>query len=262
MTSQVPLYFSTLRPLATGVMLSGSSVCATALPYLNNYFLEKYGWRDSFWILSAICFNTCMLGALVRPIKMLSTKSIAKGDVKGLENSENEKSMRQRISFFLSTYWVALCLLFTNILLDLCFFVPNIFLVPLSQSLGFTSNESALFLSFISVGDIICRPLNGILMSRFKVLINNILLYLATLKLLMCLNQLLAAISSTFSVLIVYTLIHGCLSGFLTTTTVTAVPTLMGMKNLDKIYGVYFAGGSFSLLASAPLAGKLLLSVF
>ena len=175
MTSQVSFYFSTLRPLATGVMLSGSSVCATARPYLNNYFLEKYGWRDSFWILSAICFNTCMLGALVRPIEMLSTKPIAKGDVKGLENSENEKSMRQRVSFFLSTYWVALGLLFTNILLDLCFFEPNIFLVPLSRSLRFTPNlttqRKCTFLSFISVGDIICRQLNGILMSRFCILL-------------------------------------------------------------------------------------------
>jgi len=240
-------------------MLSGSSVCATVLPYLNNYFLEKYGWRDSFWILSAISLNTCMLGALVRPIELVTIKSPTKcsetiEDLNIVKFAEKTESF-QCISF-LSKYSVALCLLLINFFLDLCFFVPNVFLVPLVRSLGYTNDESALLLSFISIGDIISRPFNGVLMSRFQVLTNNILLYLTVLIFFMSLNQLFAAIGFKFAILILYTLIHGCLSGFVTTSCVTAVPSLMGTKNLDKFYGIFFAVGSFSLLASAPLAGK------
>ena len=251
-TSQVSLYFSTLRPLATGVMLSGSSVCATVFPYLNNYFLEKYGWRDSFWILSAISLNTCMLGALIRPIENVEKdKSTATGNVA----AASTKSTYLRIYSFLSIHWVALSLLFTNVLLDLCFFVPNIFLVPLARSHELTPQEGAMLLSFISIGDIVCRPLNGVLLTRFKVLINNLLFYLAVLNILMALNQLFAVLSPTFAFLVLYTVIHGCLYGLISTAAVSAVPSLMGTKNINKYYGIFFAGGSFSLLASAPLAG-------
>ena len=233
-------------------------MCSTALPYLNNYFLEKYGWRNSFWILSAISLNTCVLGALVRPIENVTTENADASLIGHDAEAEDEKenTVLQRISNFLSTYWVGLCLLLTNIVLDLCFFVPNVFIVPLVRALGYTPEEGAMLLSFISIGDIICRPLNGVLMTRFKPLVNNLLLYFAVLTLIMSLNQLFVALAANFAILVVYTLLYGCLYGLISTVVVSSVPTLMGTKNIDKLYGIFFSTGSFSLLVSVPVAGK------
>ena len=260
-TAQISLYFSTLRPLATGIMLSGSSVCSTVLPYFNQFLLEKFGWRGSFWILAAVSFNTCVLGALVRPIENVSVNNsnalvMEDGDVS--EEVRVAKPVFEQILSFFSSYWVAFCLLFANVLLDLFFYVPIVFLVPYAQSVDVSPNDAAILLSFISIGDIVCRPLNGFLMARFKFLLNHLLLYLAALNVMVSLYQVMAVFSASFTALIIYTLFHGCLHGFLTTATVTSVPTLMGTKNISKMYGIFFAGGSFSILASAPLAGKSL----
>ena len=206
--------------------------------------------------------NTCVLGALIRPIENVSTTKDGKARLQivssSKEDTEITQSFCQRLHLFLSTYWFALCLLISNFILDLGLFVPNVFLVPLARDLGFTRSEGTMLLSFISVGDIICRPLNGALITRFKALQNNMLFYLALLNFVMSFNQLLAVFAANFAVLTIYTLMHGCLYGLISTTAVTAVPNLMGTKNIDNMYGAFFTVGSFSLLASAPFAGKFL----
>ena len=243
--------------------MSGSSVGSTTLPYFNQYLLENYGWRGSFWILAALSLNTCVLGALIRPIEVVSSKqNFGDEKIECLEKNPSvatvkpSKSLLERIRTFFSVYRVALCLLFAMCLLHLSLFVPLVYLVPYVQSLGFSPDEAAMLLSFISIGDIICRPLNGFLMGHFKLLLNHILLYLSGLLFLIALHQLVAVFSLSFAALIIYTVIHGGLFGFVTTTGVTSVPTLMGTKNISKLYGIFFAAGSLTLFPSAPFAGK------
>ena len=203
--------------------------------------------------------NTCVLGALIRPIENVSTTKDGKARLQIVSTPEQDtKNIQpcQRLQIFLSMYWAALCLLMSSSILDLGLFVPNVFLVPLARSLGFTRSEGTMLLSFISIGDIICRPLNGALITRFKRLHSNLLFYVGLLILIMSFNQLLAVFAANFAVLTIYTLMHGCLYGLTSTAVITAVPNLMGTDNIDHIYGVFFSVGSFSLLASAPFAGK------
>ena len=246
-TSQVSLYFSTHRPLATGLMLGGSSMFSILFPYLNTYLLEHYGWRNSFWILSGISLNVCVVAALIRPIENVSKSG-----------KTDAGPTKRQIGLFFSKYWLVFCMLFINVLFALGAMVPNVYLVPYARSLGYSENESAVLLSFMSIGDLICRPLCGVILARFKILLNNILLFMCFIIVLLCITQLLVVFQVNYDLFKTYTLISGCLYGFFSTACITSVPTLVGTKNLDQMYGIFFFAGSFSFLASAPLAGNLL----
>lgn len=67
----VGTYFRRKRAIATGIAMSGSGFGTFAYAYLTNFLLEKYGWRGTILILSAILLNGILCGALFRPMSTL-----------------------------------------------------------------------------------------------------------------------------------------------------------------------------------------------
>ncbi|KAG1709160.1 Monocarboxylate transporter 9 [Nymphon striatum] len=62
-------YFKKRRGLASGVMLSGSSLGAVTFPPLVTFLLEEYSMRGALLILGGISLHVLVAGALLQPIK-------------------------------------------------------------------------------------------------------------------------------------------------------------------------------------------------
>jgi len=180
--SQVSLYFSSWRPLANGIALSGSPIISTAYPYLMQHLLEQYGWRGAFHISGALALNISALGSLIRPVSAICpekenptlnhsetmrnetelaveevsmtdvSKQHKEGRVAGAADTI-EKMTRESLLGSLRRYSLAYGYLFANFILWICIFSPLVFIVPYADQLRLTANESTLLLSFVSFGD-------------------------------------------------------------------------------------------------------------
>ncbi|XP_002129844.3 monocarboxylate transporter 2 [Ciona intestinalis] len=249
-SSHTVIYFSTLMPLANGIVLTGSPIGATFVPYFNKYLLSEYGWRGGMFILAGISLNFSSFGALVRPIAIAKVETAVK-------ESHEHVSNGNRVFAALKKYWLALLFLFFNVLFALAAFVPNVYIVPFAESKNYSEADCALFLSLISVGDIFCRPLAGAILTKSDLCKKYILSLVAFLMILFSAAQLLLVHCSNFFCLVLYTSLYGCLYGSVCTATMIAMPLLIGKQNLERYYGAFFTVGGVSTLIGVPFAGSL-----
>ena len=67
-------YFKKKRALATGIAVCGSGIGILAFAPLSESLLDLYTWRGAMWVISAICLNGVVAGALLRPLKTVQNK--------------------------------------------------------------------------------------------------------------------------------------------------------------------------------------------
>uniref|UniRef100_H2ZDF5 Major facilitator superfamily (MFS) profile domain-containing protein n=1 Tax=Ciona savignyi TaxID=51511 RepID=H2ZDF5_CIOSA len=249
-TAHAALYFSSLMALANGLILTGSPLGATVVPYLNQYLLTVYSWRGSLLVLAGLGLNIAMFGSLIRPITLL------KDNVTSNKTSEPVKKQGQCILLFKKYWFLGLFLLF-NILFSLCGFVPGVYIVPYAESKGFSKADSALFLSLISLGDIVCRPLSGLLISKVDVFKKHILSLVTVMTFSLALCQLLPVYFSDYACIVTYAVVYGCAYGIACTTIMNAMPLLLGKKHLEMYFSAFFTIGGIVTLVGIPFAGAL-----
>ena len=64
----VGFYFTKRRALATGIALAGGGVGSVSFAPLFEYLINLYSWKGAMWIVSGICLNGVVMGALFRPL--------------------------------------------------------------------------------------------------------------------------------------------------------------------------------------------------
>ena len=286
-TSQISMYFSSLRPLANGVVTSGSPVLSIIFPYLARDFMEKYGWRGSFLITGAISLNMSVFGSLIRPISAISNqcKRLKSADgemcetdfttndehhlnattsLRKLERNTAETTQKKKnrsFTSFLRQYSLAFAFLFVNFLFAQCMYNPNVFIVPYAAQLGFTELESTLLLSFISVGDFLGRLGSGLIASKFNFSLNCSLLVISSCALLLAALQLAPLFHPTFPVLMMYVTIYGLAFGGVVTLTFSVIGQSMNVKTVEIAMATLFFSHGIAVLVGGPMAGEFLCEV-
>ncbi|XP_070560880.1 monocarboxylate transporter 12-like [Ptychodera flava] len=66
--AMLAIYFPKKHSLVNGIAMVGSGVCVLVMPPLLQASIDKYGWRGSMLILSAIGAHVDISGALLRPL--------------------------------------------------------------------------------------------------------------------------------------------------------------------------------------------------
>lgn len=252
--SQVGLYFEKYRAMANGVAASGSAVCSTLIPYLSHYLADNFGWRGTLMIYAGFAFNISMLGALIRPIFVYKDDKVEenKTDVNHSTDYQAQFSFKK----FLSKYWVFMLFAIPEIIEGLAGYVPIVYVVPYAKELGQSDSDAAQLLSMTAIADIVARPLGGILISMFKIIERNILIYLACTITLMSVLQLLPLFFKSYNALFIYAILFGGSFGLMVPGTLTSVPVLLGAKDLQKFMGMKFFVNGIATLVGAPIAGK------
>jgi len=283
--SQLSLYVSSWRPLANGIVLSGSPIFGTTYPYLRQHLLEEYGWRGAFLISGAIALNISALGSLIRPVSAICAEKespflnhsetmqnedervaeeISRADV-SKEYEENrdsgtavtiEKRTPESFLRFLRRYSLAFGFLFVNFALAVCVYTPLVFIVPYADQLQFGTQESTLLLSFVSFGELVGRLGTGVALSKIEILRTNLPFIITAFIFLLAASQIVAIFFTRFSSLMVYVNFYGTIFGSITTMCLTAIGETLNAKIIETGIAAFFASGGLGILAGGPIAGE------
>ncbi|XP_077990670.1 monocarboxylate transporter 12-like [Glandiceps talaboti] len=91
----IGVYFKRRLPLAIGLAMAGSGAGQFTLSVVSQILIDKYGWRGTLMILSAMSANMCVAGALLRPLtfehsKPLEYKTLPVNENQSIENDTKE----------------------------------------------------------------------------------------------------------------------------------------------------------------------------
>ncbi|XP_026864255.2 monocarboxylate transporter 2 [Electrophorus electricus] len=175
-------YFLVKRPMANGLAMAGSPVLLFTLAPLNQFLLDNFGWRGSFFILGAIVLNCCVAGALMRPITITAKPPANQsgGDDDGAVGKTDPQAVRlidgkQRperagclarvnklIDLSLFKHRGYLIYLVGNVVMFFGFFAPVVFLAPYAKHQGTDEYSAACLLSIFALVDMVARPGTGL----------------------------------------------------------------------------------------------------
>ncbi|XP_061180497.1 monocarboxylate transporter 13-like isoform X1 [Saccostrea echinata] len=212
-------YFVQKFPLAMGICLSGAGVGMIGFPPFFVYLHATFGVKGAFLLCSAICLNTIVVSLLLRPTKFQLQKKA----------SEKKCSTAELFDFNLFKSHKFVLFVTAHLLFNIGYAVPFTYLPIKGEEEGFSEQSSALFITSLGVGSSVARITFGWFSARFPCVRTRAYLgavFLATL------STLPVAISSSFPLILVCSVVLGASSGI----TITEIPTLlMGMLGVDRL---------------------------
>ncbi|XP_077975353.1 uncharacterized protein LOC120335979 [Styela clava] len=282
--AQINIYFSYWRALANGVACCGCSIGSVVMPIFTRYLMHSYGWRGALCIWAGISLNICVFASLVRPISAVVSSQMPKYEhlhyadksytddgnkddvtsiVEQTPSQEIEKPKKTdergiyRLLNMIKNYWILSLLAFAEFVSGAWHYLPILFVVPFAEEMGISEEQAAVILSVDAVGDIVGVISVSVLLSLCRVLEKRILFVLAAISVLQIAACALAVFATMPASLIVFALLHGGLCGAYTTTKTTAIPVLLGVKNVTKYIGIQLVLNGISCFIGPPIAGHI-----
>ncbi|XP_037671149.1 monocarboxylate transporter 1-like [Choloepus didactylus] len=276
-------YFYKRRPLANGLAMAGSPVLLTILAPLNQALLDVFGWRGSFLILGGILLNSCVAGALMRPIGPKPTKAGKDrskgspqearkcdarkdaGDINAEFNDGNPSKQKQSVfqavnkflDFSLFTHRGFVVYLSGAVLLHFGLFAPVVFLGNYARSHHFPGEKSALLLSILSFVDMIGRPSMG-LIANTKWIRPRVQYYFAVSVIINGLCHMLLPLATSYAGFCVYAGFLGFSFGWLTSVLFESLMDLVGPQRFSSALGLVTIMECCPILLGPPLLGHLI----
>ncbi|XP_076845296.1 monocarboxylate transporter 2-like [Brachyhypopomus gauderio] len=271
-------YFQVKRPIANGLAMAGSPVFLCTLAPLNQFLLDRFGWRGGFVILGAMLFNCCVAGALMRPLrggapavpcKPPPTRARTQEAVCGdgvIERPRGRESLCRRscaenMSCFLDLslfhHRGFIIYLTGNMLMFFGFFAPMIFLAPYAKHRGLDEYSAASLLSALAIVDMVARPGTGLLANtklvrrRIQYLFSFAVAYNGV-----C--HLLCPLASGYWGLVAYALCYGVVYGMVCALLFECLMDLVGPCRFSSAVGLVTVLECCPVLVGPPIAGAML----
>ena len=195
-----------------------------------------YDWKQSFLVLGAISLNTCVFGALMRPVKRPEIK---------------EDQPILDITPFKKKGYVMLCV---NVFL-FCFGISALYIhvTAHGERIGLNADRSAMLLSGLGISNLFGRFLYGLIAHHPR--INVFLLYSGSYFLSgICIC--LVPKMETYPVLMACVCVFGLLSGCFGTLLVNILIELLGLQRFANGYGCLLLFMAAGQLIGASAAGN------
>ncbi|XP_061902960.1 monocarboxylate transporter 2-like isoform X3 [Entelurus aequoreus] len=258
-------YFLAKRPLANGLAMAGSPVFLCFLAPLNQYLLDKFGWRGSLLILGALMLNCCVAGALMRPVKScLSSPALQRKSKEPPDNSNTEQSKQScgshakkflDLSFFKDRGFVIY--LIGNILFIFGAYAPIVFLSAYAVSQGVDQYSAAYLLSIMGFVDMFVRPGTG-LIANSKWIRPRVQYFFSFAMVFNGTCHLLCPLIKSYTFLVVYAVFFGVGFGMVFALIFECLMDLMGNERFPSAVGLVTIIECFPMLLGPPTAGFLL----
>ncbi|XP_061730928.1 monocarboxylate transporter 2-like isoform X2 [Nerophis ophidion] len=257
-------YFLAKRPLANGLAMAGSPVFLCFLAPLNQYLLDKFGWRGSLLILGALMLNCCVAGALMRPVgSCLSSPALQKKSKEQADNSDS-KQWKQScgihakklldLSFFKDRGFVIY--LIGNILFIFGAYAPIVFLSAYAVSQGVDQYSAAYLLSIMGFVDMFVRPGTG-LIANSKWIRPRVQYFFSFAMVFNGTCHLLCPLIKSYTFLVVYAVFFGLGFGMVFALIFECLMDLMGNERFPSAVGLVTIIECFPMLLGPPTAGFL-----
>ncbi|XP_061641945.1 monocarboxylate transporter 2-like isoform X2 [Phyllopteryx taeniolatus] len=262
-------YFLDKRPLANGLAMAGSPVFLCFLAPLNQYLLDKFGWRGSLLIIGALMLNSCVAGALMRPIGSCNASSCAQQQKSEEQsNNGNTKKWKQicgsRAKKILA--WSVfkdrgfLIYLIGNIMFIFGAYAPIVFLSAYAVSHGVDQYSAAYLLSIMGFVDMFVRPGTG-LIANSKWIRPRVQYFFSFAMVFNGTCHLLCPLIKNYTFLVVYAVFFGVGFGMVFALIFECLMDLMGNQRFPSAVGLVTIIECVPMLLGPPTAG-LLVDIF
>ncbi|XP_034442126.1 LOW QUALITY PROTEIN: monocarboxylate transporter 2-like [Hippoglossus hippoglossus] len=259
-------YFLARRPLANRTGWPRSPVFLCLVAPLNQYLLDRFGWRGSLLILGALMLNCCVAGALMRPV-LLPCKPNSSASHKMVEGEPNKCSTKVKggcmkeaknflnVSLFKDRGFVFY--LIGNMMFIFGAYAPIMFLPAYAISQGVDEYSAAYLLSIMGFVDMFVRPGTGLLANskwirpRIQYFFSFAMVFNGT-----C--HLLCPLLKSHAFLIGYTVFFGIGFGMVFALIFECLMDLMGSQCFPSAVGMVTIIECFPMLLGPPTAGLLL----
>ena len=242
--------------------MAGSPVFLCLVAPLNQYLLDRFGWRGSLLILGALMLNCCVAGALMRPVllpckpnsasqKMVEEQNKCSTKVKG--GCMKEAKSFLNVSLFKDRGFVFY--LIGNMMFIFGAYAPIMFLPAYAIRQGVDEYSAAYLLSIMGFVDMFVRPGTGLLANskwirpRIQYFFSFAMVFNGT-----C--HLLCPLLKSHALLIGYTVFFGISFGMVFALIFECLMDLMGSQCFPSAVGMVTIIECFPMLLGPPTAGN------
>ncbi|NWX14134.1 MOT2 protein, partial [Aegotheles bennettii] len=253
--SIVSHYFSKKRALANAIASAGESAFAFTFGPFFQWLISQYGWKGGLFIIGGIQLNICVCGVLMRPLASScvleappdkGASKIDKEDQSPVTHKTFNWMLVRRPEFVLYAIF--------GILAAMSFFVPPLFLVPLSYSMGIDESWTASLLSILAMVDFAGRLLCGWYANLHVTKTVHLLTMTITL---ISTSLMLLPLANDYLSLAIFTGFYGFFFGTTVAVHITVLADVVGMSDFDSALGLFMLIRSTGGFVGPPLAGLL-----
>ncbi|XP_030064170.1 monocarboxylate transporter 6 [Microcaecilia unicolor] len=287
-------YFIRRRTLANALAATGASVGMAIWPLFSQYLLVEMGWRGSFLIFGGVLLNSCVCGALMRPVRahpalqsptedcgqlqcdqqpdsdeLISHKEPLKESLFNGTSVDHDKTQFQSMTsscMMTVKKYMAFDLFCQNkrfqvftvgvAWLVMGFVLPLFYLVPYATSSNIEESKAAFLLALIGFINIFIRPIAGVV-SGMRFFKEKMIYVFSTAVLVNGISNFISAVSSSYSMLILYCVVYSVSMSFIGALIFQVLMDIVGMKRFPSAFGLFTILESITILTGPPLAGLL-----
>ncbi|XP_062369932.1 monocarboxylate transporter 13-like [Cinclus cinclus] len=260
--SIVSHYFSKKRALANAIASAGECAFAFMFGPFFQWLISQYGWKGALLIIGGIQLNICVCGVLMRPLESscpLKARHYETGTPPGNSASRRDKEdkfpiMHKTFNWMLVRRPEFVLYAIFGILAAMSFFVPPLFLVPLSYSLGIDESWTSSLLSILAMVDFGGRLLSGWYANLHVTKSIHLLVMTITL---MSTSLMLLPLANNYLSLAIFTGFYGFFFGTTVAIHITVLADVVGMPEFDSALGLFMLIRSTGGFVGPPLAGLI-----
>ncbi|KFP26077.1 Monocarboxylate transporter 2, partial [Colius striatus] len=260
--SIVSHYFSKKRALANAIASTGECAFAVTFGPFFQWLISRYGWKGALLIIGGIQLNICVCGVLMRPLAsscLLEGSHSEAGTPPGNGVPTTDKEDESAIVYKTFNWMLVrrpefvLYAIF-GILAAMSFFVPPLFLVPLSYSLGIHELWTATLLSILAMVDLAGRLLCG----WYANLHVTKTVHLLTMTIaLISTSLMLFPLANNYLSLAVFTGLYGFFFGTTVAIHITVLADVVGASDFDSALGLFMLIRSTGGFVGPALSGLI-----
>lgn len=260
--SIVSHYFSKKRALANAIASAGECAFAFMFGPFFQWLISQYGWKGALLIIGGIQLNICVCGVLMRPLagscfleaSHCETETPPGSGAYRRDKEDKSPIMHKTFNWMLVRQPEFVLYAIFGILAAMSFFVPPLFLVPLSYSLGIDESWTASLLSILAMVDFGGRLLCGWYANLHLTKTIHLLAMAITL---ISTSLMLLPLANNYLSLAIFTGFYGFFFGTTVAIHITVLADVVGMSEFDSALGLFMLIRSTGGFVGPPLAGKL-----
>ncbi|KFX93023.1 hypothetical protein O988_07036 [Pseudogymnoascus sp. VKM F-3808] len=236
-------WFIERKGLAFGIMWGGTGASGLCIPFILNWLLNAYGFRNALRIWAVV------LTLITAPLIYFLRARVPSAQI--------SRPVGQGLGFLRSkTFW----LLQVGLIMEsLGFFIPGIYLPTFATSLGYSTSTGTLLVALVNAASVPSTILLGMVIDRFHVTTAVLISTVGTVLSVF----LFWGLSEALPLLIVFSLLYGFFAGGFVSTISGVVKAMKGMDettDVGTLIGFLSAGRGIGAIASGPLSEALLSS--
>lgn len=238
--------------------MAGSPVFLFVLAPLNQYLLNMFGWRGTLLILGGLILNSCVAGALMRPVDLPKVISPT-DDERELEKRPLFSSCVNSVQNFLDLSIFKdrgfIIYIIGNVMFFFGAYAPFLFLAEYAVSQGVDEYSAAFLLSIVGFVDIFTRPTTGLVAGcvwvrpriqyvfSFAIILNG-------------LSHLVLPLTKGYVYMVIYAIFFGWTFGMVFALIFECLMDLIGIQRFPSAVGLVTIIECFPVLVGPPIAGK------